>query len=70
MATPVSSVASESAFRMGGRILDMYRSSLSPAMVEALICSQNWLMPSDENDPKVLDLLEEYDITDSIVSGT
>ena len=70
LATPVSSVASESAFSTGGRILDMYRSSLSPAMVEALICSQNWLMPSDENDPKVLDLLEEYDITDSIVSGT
>ncbi|XP_074374004.1 zinc finger BED domain-containing protein RICESLEEPER 1-like [Apium graveolens] len=34
---PVSSVASESAFSTSGRILDPFRSSLSPKMVEALI---------------------------------
>lgn len=39
-ATHVSSVASESAFSSGGRILDMYRSSLSLGMAETLICSQ------------------------------
>ncbi|CAK8541489.1 unnamed protein product [Lathyrus sativus] len=37
-------------------------------MAEALICSQNSLMPSNENDSRVVDLLEEYDITDSLVS--
>lgn len=69
LATPVSSVASESAFSTGGRILDIYRSSLSPDMVEALICTQNWLKPSD-NDLNVLNMTEEYEISESIVSGT
>ena len=34
---PVSTAASESAFNMRGRILDDYRSSMTPDMVEALI---------------------------------
>ncbi|KAK9671623.1 hypothetical protein RND81_12G043100 [Saponaria officinalis] len=43
LAIPVSTVASESAFSTGGRILDQFRSSLSPKMVEGLVCTQDWL---------------------------
>ena len=42
-AIPVFTVSSESAFSTGGRILDLFHSSLSPTTVEALICAQNWL---------------------------
>ncbi|XP_050272572.1 zinc finger BED domain-containing protein RICESLEEPER 2-like [Quercus robur] len=43
LAVPVSTVASESAFSTGGRILDPFRSSLSPLMVQNLVCAQDWL---------------------------
>uniref|UniRef100_A0A803LPU5 HAT C-terminal dimerisation domain-containing protein n=1 Tax=Chenopodium quinoa TaxID=63459 RepID=A0A803LPU5_CHEQI len=43
LAILVSTVAFESAFSTGGRVLDPFRSSLSSNMVEALICAQDWL---------------------------
>jgi len=43
LATPISTISSESAFNIGGRVLDTLRSSLNPPMAEALICAQNWL---------------------------
>ncbi|XP_050157593.1 zinc finger BED domain-containing protein RICESLEEPER 2-like [Malus sylvestris] len=43
LAIPVSTIALESSFSTSGQIIDPYRSSLSPKMVEALICTQNWL---------------------------
>ena len=42
-AIPVSPVASESVFSIGGHILDPFWSSLSPKIFEALVCTQNWL---------------------------
>ncbi|KAH0636238.1 hypothetical protein KY289_036153 [Solanum tuberosum] len=43
LAIPMSSVASECAFSTGGRILDPFRSSLTPKCVQCLICVQDWL---------------------------
>ncbi|GMN38439.1 hypothetical protein TIFTF001_007670 [Ficus carica] len=43
----VSTVASEAAFSVGGRILDQFCSSLKPDTVEAIICSRDWLFGSE-----------------------
>jgi hypothetical protein len=43
VAIPASSVPSESAFSMVGRIIDDYRASLKPETVQALMLSKAWI---------------------------
>nr|GMD50588.1 zinc finger BED domain-containing protein RICESLEEPER 2-like [Ipomoea batatas] len=43
LVVPISTVASESTFRTSGRVLDAFRSSLTPKIVEALVYAQDWL---------------------------
>ncbi|WVZ82105.1 hypothetical protein U9M48_029407 [Paspalum notatum var. saurae] len=47
LAIPASSVASESAFSSGERIINDYRSRLSCETVEALVYLQDWLRGRD-----------------------
>ncbi|XP_031254575.1 zinc finger BED domain-containing protein RICESLEEPER 2-like [Pistacia vera] len=39
---PITTVASEATFNAGGRVIDPYRSSLSPTTVEVLLCGGDW----------------------------
>lgn len=60
LAMPVSTVASEFTFSMGGRVLDLFRSSLTPRMVEALVCTQDWIKSSSDH-PQVEEIIEEIE---------
>lgn len=42
LAIPFTTVASESAFSVGGRVIDPHRSSLGTKMVDMLICGSDW----------------------------
>jgi hypothetical protein len=46
---PISTVASESTFSTGGRVIDQYMSSLKPNVVEALVCTKGWLYGKQGN---------------------
>ncbi|KAH1073051.1 hypothetical protein J1N35_025379, partial [Gossypium stocksii] len=38
----------ENAFSTGGRVLNSFRSSLTPLVVETLVCTQDWLRKSND----------------------
>nr|XP_025675752.1 zinc finger BED domain-containing protein RICESLEEPER 2-like [Arachis hypogaea] len=79
LAIPVSTVASESTFSMGGIIIDQYRSSLTPKMVEALVFTEDWLKGDffyclapenfEEFEKVEQDLILSEDITCSVGPG-
>ena len=47
LAIPISTVASESAFSTGGRILRPHLSRLNWTTVEALMCARSWLWAAE-----------------------
>ncbi|KAF5470240.1 hypothetical protein F2P56_010765 [Juglans regia] len=48
LSVPVSTVASESTFSVGGRIIDQFRSALKADIVEALVCTRDWLYGEEQ----------------------
>jgi hypothetical protein len=46
MSIQVSTVASESAFSAAGRVVDPYHNRLDSEMVQALICTKDWIRAS------------------------
>ncbi|KAK2416126.1 zinc finger BED domain-containing protein RICESLEEPER [Trifolium repens] len=55
LAIPISTVASESTFSAGGRVIDPFRASLDSSTVQTLICGGDWLrvMHGIKKKPKV-----------------
>ncbi|CAN7127878.1 unnamed protein product [Brassica rapa subsp. narinosa] len=72
LAVQVSSVASESAFSTSGRILDPFRSCLTPYMIEALVCTQQWIRNNihAEKLASLVQMFEELDFHESLESLT
>ena len=69
LAIPVSTVASESCFSTGGRVINSFRASLTPKIVEALICSQNWLSSDDISSLQYEPTIQEMEFYESIELG-
>lgn len=65
LAIPISTVASESVFSTSGRVLDAFRSSLTPRITESLICTQDWLRASS----MPTDVLENWEEIQKIEEG-
>uniref|UniRef100_A0ACD5U206 Uncharacterized protein n=1 Tax=Avena sativa TaxID=4498 RepID=A0ACD5U206_AVESA len=69
LAVSASTVASESAFSMGGRILTDFRSRLSVKSVEALICSQDWYRGSDSHWRRMGAITDLVDLRDTEIES-
>jgi hypothetical protein len=44
LVVPITTVASESSFSAGGRVIDPHRASLSTETVQMLLCGSDWVM--------------------------
>ncbi|CAN1278795.1 Putative AC transposase [Linum perenne] len=60
LAVPVTSVASESTFSSGGRLIDHHLSKLHITTVEAFMCTRSWLMDNRGNKHPTTVLLFQF----------
>ncbi|CAO2143646.1 unnamed protein product, partial [Urochloa humidicola] len=66
LAMQASTVASESAFSAGGRVIDPYRSRLDPEMVEALVCTRDWIVGEKKGSRKVSTIVADLEICENL----
>lgn len=66
LAVSVSTVALKAAFSTGGRVLDAFRSSLSPKIVQSLVCAQDRF----QYDSKPINMEEDLCDVEMIDKGT
>ncbi|KAI9177721.1 hypothetical protein LWI28_018450 [Acer negundo] len=59
LSIPVSTVASESAFSISGRVFNRFRSLLKPDMVEAIVCTRDWMQGEYVNETIEVDKIAE-----------
>ncbi|KAK1577904.1 hypothetical protein Q3G72_025896 [Acer saccharum] len=62
LAIPVSTVASESSFSTGGRIVNAQRNRLLPSTLEAIMCTQKWLWAGKKGN--TIDGVGDIDVDD------
>ncbi|CAO2036684.1 unnamed protein product, partial [Urochloa humidicola] len=62
MAIQVSTVASESAFSAAGRVVDPYRNRLDPDIVEALICTKDWVAAARKESKTVGSIVSDLEV--------
>ncbi|KAM3266746.1 hypothetical protein P3L10_003741 [Capsicum annuum] len=67
----IFSVVSECVFSTGGRVIDPFRSSLNPKLVQSLICLQDWLRNESTpiNIEEDIEYLEQLEV-EMACSGT
>jgi hAT family protein len=68
LAIPVTSVASETSFSLGGRVLSKLRASLLPKNVEIFVTTSNWMygFEPEEKNEEYLNVLKEIAISEQI----
>ncbi|KAH0981217.1 hypothetical protein GBA52_008394 [Prunus armeniaca] len=63
-----STVAYESCFSNGGKVIDAFRSKLTPRSMEAFICMQNWLRGDEISSLEDIPSIVEFEFYETIES--